>query len=70
MGGFLLPKIKTPERRMPLKNQTRETNTFTKKIGGATYHVRIHFNEKSKDGFHEKLLRFIKKELVENRKTC
>ena len=52
---------------MLLKNSASPTsNTFTKKIGKATYEVRIYFSKTSKDNFNDKLLRLIKNDSIKN----
>ena len=51
-----------------MQNQ-KISNTFTKKIGQATYHVQIHFSQTSKDTFNDKILRLIKNDIAENTKA-
>jgi hypothetical protein len=52
-----------------MQNQ-KNGNTFTKKIGGATYKVQIRFSENSKEHFNDKLLRIIKNDIAKNAKAC
>jgi len=47
-----------------MQNQ-KNTNTFTKKIGKATYQVIIHFSKNSKHAFNDKPLRLIKNDVAE-----
>jgi len=51
-----------------MQNQKTE-NTFTKKIGGATYRVRIYFNKNSTEDYNKKLLRVIKNDVADNPKA-
>ena len=48
-----------------MQNQ-KTTNTFTKKIGKATYQVKIHFSQNSKQTFSDKVLRLVKSDVVGN----
>jgi len=54
-GAMLLKKPNTIADNNGIKN-----NTFTKKIGKATYQVKIHFSPDSEDTFNDKLLRIVK----------
>ena len=47
----------------------KKGNTFTKKIGNATYHVQIYFNKDSKDTFNDKVLRLIKNDIAQKPKA-
>lgn len=51
-----------------MQNQ-KTNNTFTKKIGGATYHVQIFFSKTSKEDFNDKLLRLIKNDIAKDGKA-
>jgi len=42
----------------------KTSNTFTKKIGKATYQVKIHFSKNSKHTFNDKLLRLVKNDVA------
>ena len=46
-----------------MKNQ-KTTNTFTKKIGKATYQVKIHFSQNSRQTFGDKVLRLVKSDVA------
>ena len=37
--------------------------TYTKKVGGTTYQVNVHFSKTSKDTLYDKMLRLIKREV-------
>lgn len=52
-----------------MENQ-KPNSTFTKKIGGSTYIVQIHFSKTSKEDFNDKLLRLIKNDVAKNTKAC
>ena len=41
-----------------------DSNTFTKRIGRTTYHVRVFFSETSKESLNDKLLRLIKNDIA------
>jgi len=56
------------ERRFSMQNE-KKGNTFTKKIGNATYHVQIYFNKDSKDTFSDKVLRLIKNDIAQKPKA-
>ena len=43
-------------------------NTFSKKIGRATYNVQVFFSKRSKENFNDKLLRLIKNEVANEAK--
>jgi hypothetical protein len=49
-----------------MQNQKPNT-TFTKKIGGATYIVQIHFSKTNNENFNDKLLRLIKNDVAQKR---
>ena len=51
-----------------MQNQ-KTNNTFTKKIGGSTYHVQIFFSKTSKEYFNDKLLRLIKNDIAKDGKA-
>ena len=51
-----------------MKNK-KNSYSFTKKIGKATYQVHIRFSENSKEHFNDKLLRLIKNEIAQNTKA-
>jgi len=60
---------KTPtERRTPVKNKKNDY-AFTKKIGKATYDVRVHFSKSSKESLSDKLLRLVKNDIAKNGKA-
>jgi len=46
-----------------MKNQ-KTTNTFTKKIGKATYQLKIHFSQNSRQTFGDKVLRLVKSDVA------
>jgi len=57
------------------KNSTNSTtntvtteNTFSKKIGRATYNVQVFFSKRSKESFNDKLLRLIKNDVANGTK--
>ena len=60
-------KSKT-ERIMPMQNEnsnsTATSNTFSKKIGRATYIVQVHFSKTSRETFNDKILRLIKHDIT------
>jgi len=68
MGGFFIAKIATNRKETLMQNQ-KTNNTFTKKIGGATYHVQIFFSKTSKEDFNDKLLRLIKNDIAKDGKA-
>jgi|GEM_PF-1495048 len=43
-------------------------NTFSKKIGRATYNVQVFFSKRSKESFNDKLLRLIKNDVANGTK--
>jgi len=47
---------------MKSKNKENSTtqNTFSKKVGRATYNVKVYFSKTSKENFNDKILRLIK----------
>ena len=47
----------------------KKGNTFTKKIGNATYHVQIIFKKDSKETFTDKVMRLIKNDIAEKPKA-
>ena len=47
---------------------TITSNTFSKKIGRATYIVQIFFSKTSKESFNDKLLRLIKNDVANGAK--
>jgi hypothetical protein len=47
-----------------MQNQ-KTTNAFTKKIGKATYQVKIHFSQNSKQTFSDKVLRLVRSDVAE-----
>ena len=49
-----------------MQNQSDMNHSFTKKIGTATYQVRILFSKNSKENFSDKLLRLIKNDIAKN----
>ena len=53
---------------MPMQDDTNKStatnNTFSKKIGRATYDVQIFFSKTSKESFNDKLLRLIKNDVA------
>ena len=51
-----------------MQNQ-KTKNSFTKKIGNATYQVKIYFSPNGKDNFNDKLLRIIKNDIAGNPKA-
>jgi len=57
---------------MPMQNEnsksTITSNTFSKKIGRATYIVQIFFSKTSKESFNDKLLRLIKNDVANGAK--
>ena len=54
--------------REPIKMQTttlkqeltRETKTFTRRIGSTTYRVGVHFSETSKETLNDKIMRLVR----------
>ena len=52
-----------------MKNQKTE-NAFSKKIGQATYNVRIFFSKTSKSSFNDKLLRLVKNDIADREKDA
>ena len=48
----------------------KSKNAFTKKIGGATYYVQIHFSKKSNENFNDKVIRLIKNDIAQKAKAC
>jgi len=67
-GRFFIAKIKTNRKETLMQNQ-KTNNTFTKKIGGSTYHVQIFFSKTSKEYFNDKLLRLIKNDIAKDGKA-
>ena len=49
---------------------TATSNTFSKKIGKATYNVHIFFSKTSKENFNDKLLRLIKNDVANELKQA
>jgi len=47
---------------------TADSNTFSKKMGKATYDVHIFFSKTSKESFNDKLLRLIKNDIANGAK--
>ena len=47
-----------------ITKSTANSNTFSKKIGKATYDVHIFFSKTSKENFNDKLLRLIKNDVA------
>ena len=45
------------------RREDAEQPTFTKKIGGTTYQVNVHFSKTSKETITDKILRLIKREV-------
>jgi hypothetical protein len=45
-------------------NSTAPGNTFSKKIGRATYIVQIFFSKTSKESFNDKVLRLVKNDIA------
>ena len=45
------------------KNSTTTKNTFSKKVGRATYNVQVYFSKTSKESFNDKILRLIKNDV-------
>ena len=39
---------------------TRETKTFTRRIGSTTYRVGVHFSETSKETLNDKIMRLVR----------
>ena len=51
-------------------NSTAASNTFSKKIGRATYVVNVFFSKSTKENFNDKIMRLIKNDVAhENRGT-
>ena len=57
-----------------MQNDTNKStindNSFTKKIGKATYDVHIFFSKTSKENFNDKLLRLIKNDVANEAKQA
>ena len=51
-----------------MKNKKNDY-AFTKKIGKATYDVRVHFSKSSKESLSDKLLRLVKNDIAKNGKA-
>jgi hypothetical protein len=53
---------------MPMQNENKNSsdtkNTLSKKIGRATYNVKIYFSKTSKESFNDKILRLIKNDIA------
>ena len=47
---------------------TAKDNSFSKKIGRATYDVHVFFSKTSKESFNDKLLRLIKNDVANGAK--
>jgi hypothetical protein len=50
-----------------MPNHTAENKTcygFNKKIGNTNYKVEVHFSQKSKENFQDKVFRMLKNEVV------
>lgn len=47
----------------------REPSSFTKRIGGTTYKVAVHFSDTSKETVSDKILRLVKSE-AQDRKAA
>ena len=60
------------ERIMPMQNEnsssTAANNTFSRKIGRATYIVHVFFSESAKESFSDKILRLIKNDIANEAK--
>jgi hypothetical protein len=52
------------------KNSATAENTFSKKIGRATYSVQVFFSKRSKESFNDKLLRLIKNDVANGTKQA
>jgi len=44
------------------KTIEQQPAVFTKKVGGTTYHVNVHFSKTSKETLADKILRLIRRE--------
>ena len=57
-----------------MKNDTNRNtandNSFSKKIGKATYDVHVFFSKTSKENFNDKLLRLIKNDVANETKQA
>lgn len=45
------------------KPENTEPATFTKKVGGTTYQVNVHFSKTSNESLTDKIIRLIKREV-------
>jgi len=46
------------------KNSTAAKNTFSKKVGRATYNVHVYFSKTSKESFNDRILRLVKNDIA------
>ena len=51
------------------ENSTATKNTFSKKIGRATYNVQVYFSKTSKECFNDKILRLVKNDISNEAKS-
>jgi len=45
-------------------NSAANKNTFSKKVGRATYNVQVYFSKTSKENFNDKILRLVKNDVA------
>lgn len=53
----------TDTKAIPQQLKTRESGTFTKRIGHTVYRVGVHFSNKSGETAQDKILRLVKNEV-------